>query len=265
MNSTTAIVGSSSPARPSSSEFEVGMEDIDEDEYDARRSKPEEVTVQLAMSFLHSSLYLCLLQGFNELTEVRVRVERKRAEMYGNGIDHVTAEDDGGICRMKRQALGWSLEHPYLALLEAKRAFKHVHIDNATGEIHPIVSNDTLAQCLGEAVITWKATRQLVGQDVFLIAAANTFLRFIHFRFGSHYADYIDAVDSSTQEGLLKDIGKDTYVHMESSKWFNLQSSGGRRIALCHVLALLRWHDAQHQLSEMVDDSIASDSDFSME
>jgi hypothetical protein len=29
---------------------------------------------------------------------------------------------------------------------------------------------------------------------------------------------------------------------------------------MCHVLALLRWHDAQQQLyAEMVDDSIASD------
>lgn len=52
-----------------------------------------------------------------------------------------------------------------LALLEAKRAFKHVNVDNATGEIKPIVSNETLAQCLGEAVITWKANRRLVGQE----------------------------------------------------------------------------------------------------
>ncbi|KAK7211117.1 hypothetical protein V2G26_018295 [Clonostachys chloroleuca] len=106
MNSTTAIVGSSSPTRPSSSEFEVGMEDIDEDDHDARRSKPEEVTVQLVTSFLQHSLYFCLLQRSDE-TEVRVRVERRRAEMYVNGIDQAVAEDDGGICRMERQALGW--------------------------------------------------------------------------------------------------------------------------------------------------------------
>jgi hypothetical protein len=78
MNSTTAIVGSSSPTGPSSSEFEMGMEDIDEDEDDARRSKPEEVTVQLATSFLQHYLYLCLLQYSDEFTEVRVRVERRR-------------------------------------------------------------------------------------------------------------------------------------------------------------------------------------------
>lgn len=54
----------------------MGMEDIDEDEHDARRSKLEEVTVQLATSFLQHSLYLCLLQRSDEFTEVRVRVER---------------------------------------------------------------------------------------------------------------------------------------------------------------------------------------------
>ena len=85
-----------------------------------------------------------------------------------------------------------------------------------------------------QAVITWKANQQLVGQgsdllhsslichvllltaylcrSVFLIAAANTFLRFIHFRFGSHYAEYIDAIGGSAQEALLRDSGKDTLV-----------------------------------------------------
>jgi hypothetical protein len=41
----------------------------------------------------------------------------------------------------------------YLALLEAKRAFKYIHVDTRTGETKPIVSNETLAQCFGEAVI----------------------------------------------------------------------------------------------------------------
>ena len=164
IDSTTTIQGSSSPARPSSSEFEIDMEDVDEDEHDARRSKPEEVTVHLATSFLQHSLSLCLVQNA-EVSEVRTRVERRRADMCVNGIDQVIAEDDGGICRMERQALGWSMGHPYLALLEAKRAFKYVHIDKSTGEIKPIVSNETVAQCFGEAVITWKANRKLLRQE----------------------------------------------------------------------------------------------------
>lgn len=164
IDSTATIMGSSSPARPSSSEFEIDMEDVDEDEHDARRSKPEEVTVHLANSFLQHSLNLCLVQN-TEISEVRIRVERRTANMCVNGIDEVVAEDDGGICRMERQPLGWSMGHPYLALLEAKRAFKYIHIDNRTEEIRPIVSNETVAQCLGEAVITWKANRELLQQE----------------------------------------------------------------------------------------------------
>ena len=43
------------------SEFKVDLDDLDEDEYDARRSNPEEVTVHFLMSFLQFALNLCLL------------------------------------------------------------------------------------------------------------------------------------------------------------------------------------------------------------
>lgn len=69
---TTTIVGSSSPAVPSSSEFEVDLDDsmIDEDEHDTRRSKPEEVTVHLVLCFLQFALNLCLSQNPEEHKEV---------------------------------------------------------------------------------------------------------------------------------------------------------------------------------------------------
>ncbi|KAK4075265.1 hypothetical protein Purlil1_12695 [Purpureocillium lilacinum] len=267
VNSSTAIVGSSSPTRPSSSsDFEMSTGSIDEDEYDARRGKPEEVTVHLAMSFLQHALYTCLLQDSESLSEVRARVERQRSYVV-NGIGHIVAEDDGGICRMERRAVGWTMTHPYIALLEAKRAFRHVQVNNITGETRPVVSNEVLAQCFGEAVVAWMANRRLIGQEsdlirslsfsfslsssaddhslrsVFLITASNTFLRFVHFRFGSHYAELVDSTDMATQQALVADINKDTCVHMQCSKWFNLQAAQGRRAALCHVLALLRWHD----------------------
>jgi hypothetical protein len=74
-----------------------------------------------------------------------------------------------------------------------------------------------------------------------------SFLRFMHFRFGSHYAEYIDTIDEMVQKTLINDSGKDTFVRVQRSKWFNLQAGDGRRMALCHVLALLRWHDARRQ------------------
>ncbi|GLA55780.1 hypothetical protein AnigIFM63604_002729 [Aspergillus niger] len=47
IDSAAAIVGSSSPAHPSSSEFEADFDDVDEDEHDARRGIPEEITAHL--------------------------------------------------------------------------------------------------------------------------------------------------------------------------------------------------------------------------
>lgn len=43
--------------------------------------------------------------------------------------------------------------HPYVALLEAKKAFKQRWFVNQTEQRKPIVSNETLAQYLGEAVV----------------------------------------------------------------------------------------------------------------
>lgn len=164
VDSTSAIPGSSSPVNLTSSEFEVDLDDFDEDEHDARRSNPEEVTVHFLMTFLQFALNLCLLQDDGD-REVRLRVERLKATIRVAGIHDVGAEDDGGICRMDRHAHGWMMGHPYLALIEAKRAFKYIHFDEWTGEHKPVVSNETLAQYLGEAVISWRANREFLGQE----------------------------------------------------------------------------------------------------
>lgn len=165
VDSSTAIVGSSSPTRPSSSsDFEMSTGSVDEDEYDARRGKPEEVTVHLAISFLQQALCTYLIQDSGGLIEVRARVERQRSHA-ACGVGHIIAEDDGGICRMERLPLGWAMTHPYVALLEAKRAFRHTQVSTTTGETRPIVSNEVVAQCFGEAVATWVANRDSIGQE----------------------------------------------------------------------------------------------------
>ncbi|KAF9772837.1 hypothetical protein IL306_009436 [Fusarium sp. DS 682] len=132
INSASAIPGSSSPTRHSSSEFEVDANDVDEDEYQGRRNKPEEVTVHLVSCFLQYALNLCLTQhsaGHAANTEVRLRVERMKTNAHIAGDVPVTAEDDGGVCRVRRRGVGWETRHPWLALLEAKRAFRYFHFD----------------------------------------------------------------------------------------------------------------------------------------
>jgi hypothetical protein len=97
---------------------------------------------------------------------------------------------------------------------------------------------------------------------MFVIAATNTFVRFIHFKFGRDYAEYIDAPDETAQIELINDEEKDVFVYMHNTKWFNLQSHEGRRIALCHILALLRWHDAQDALRpQTTDDAMGPEED----
>jgi hypothetical protein len=106
--------------------------------------------------------------------------------------------------------------------------------------------------------------------SVFMIAATSTYVQFIHFTFGTNCDDYHAAGDSASQHAVTDDVNRDAFVRMQSTHWFNLQSSEGRRIALCHVLALLRWHDNHPPLGtraanlSVTSDSIAGDEDESM-
>jgi hypothetical protein len=169
-NSSNVIHGSSSPTVPSSSEFEFELglerEDIDKDEHDERRARPEEVTVRLVTCFLEHALLRCLIQhagnGPND-TEVRPRIERKKAELRLGNLITIRSEDDGGICRMRKRYGFWEMDHPYQALLEAKRFFKDIVFDTKGNKHVPVVSNEYLAQYLGEAIIAWGSNQQLLG------------------------------------------------------------------------------------------------------
>ncbi|UKZ82973.1 hypothetical protein TrVFT333_010774 [Trichoderma virens FT-333] len=259
-NSTTAIPGSSSPISRSSSEFDVEMEshsELDEDEHHSRRSKSED-----------HALSLCLVQplaGLAPNIDVQPRIQHLRTVATISGKTSIAAEDDGGICVVRWQPNGWEMIHPYLALLEAKRAFQVIHLDEKTGIYHPVTSNEHLAQYLGEAVITWKGNRRIFNNDVFLIAATNTFVSFIHFRFGRDYREYLDA-DEESQKRIINNAEKEALVYMSSTKWLNLQSREGRRVTLCNILALVRWHQEQgsfdrEPLSDQDDDGSTTDSD----
>ncbi|RAL04870.1 uncharacterized protein BO80DRAFT_422102 [Aspergillus ibericus CBS 121593] len=241
VNSTSAILGSSSPTQPSSSDFEPQWDDIDEDEYDARRTQPEDVTVHLLLSFLQFALNLCLVQDATGSREARPRIERRASIARIAGQTDIRAEDDGGICWMTRGDLGWTTRHPYFALLEAKKAFKSMYIEERTGRSMPRVSNETLAQYLGEALVAWRANRDFLNQDVFLIVGTNAFVRFINFKFNTGYEEYLDAESEAAQTAVVQRGDGNVFAYMHSTKWFCLQSSEGREAALCHVLALIRW------------------------
>ena len=76
----------------------------------------------------------------------------------------VAAEDDGGICRLRRGTArkGWEMDHPYLAGIEAERAFSRLGFDGRMASYIPAISNENLAQYLGEAIIMYKANSDIL-------------------------------------------------------------------------------------------------------
>ncbi|KAL5333556.1 hypothetical protein BJX70DRAFT_392094 [Aspergillus crustosus] len=202
IDSTAAIIGPFSPTGPSSSEYETDLNDVDEDEHDDHRSKPEEVTAHLLVNYLHFAFNLCLLQESNGPGEVRVRVEHRKATVQVPDMYDFAAGDDGEI--------SWIDQQP-------KKAFKTIHVDERMGRAQPVVSNETLAQYLGEAIVAWRANQKLQKEDMFLIAGTNTFLRFIHFKFGVDYAEYINATSKTAQIILTANEDKDMFIYMHST------------------------------------------------
>lgn len=59
--------------------------------------------------------------------------------------------------------------HPYLAIIEAKRASQKFFIHESANHVLLVVSKEIPAPYLGEAIITWKANRTLLGTGVSLL------------------------------------------------------------------------------------------------
>ena len=58
--------------------------------------------------------------------------------------------------------------------------------------------------------------------------------------------EYLDAPDEASQGAIINDGNRDACVYMTRTKWLRLEAPSARYDALCHVLALVRWYDAQN-------------------
>jgi hypothetical protein len=76
----------------------------------------------------------------------------------------ITCEDDGGIALFERRPDSWREVNPFYAKLEAKRAPQHLRVDPRTARASPVSSDAVLAQCLGEAVLTWDDNQRSLSQ-----------------------------------------------------------------------------------------------------
>jgi hypothetical protein len=70
-------------------------------------------------------------------------------------------------------------------------------------------------------------------------------LQFCVSRFVTNYTEYLNAVSERSQLDLANSHDKDVLVYMQCTEWSDLQTQDGRRLALCHILALLRRHDTE--------------------
>lgn len=67
----------------------------------------------------------------------------------------ITAENDGGICLMRRHILGWKDVHPFVAVLEANKSFADISAGVNTNQRF-FIADATIGQYLAEAVSIWR-------------------------------------------------------------------------------------------------------------
>ena len=109
------------------------------------------------MKFMERVLNQCMRQD-TDVLEMQPRLHKEPIATEIEDGYVVRAEDDGGLCSVKRVGGEWVVNNPYLALFEAKKALHG--FDKV-----PIIHNKTLAQFLGEAIVTWKEKRNLVDEQ----------------------------------------------------------------------------------------------------
>lgn len=165
---------SSSPPRAvgSSSAFAPSDGDVNEDDLLDRSFLPEQTTVHLCLTFLQYTLSCCLKHDLSALVEsggsmiekldIQARWERKRARIRIGKNTVVTGEDDGGACVVALTHGQWKTFDPYMARLEGKKAPSREDWDDRNNEVSYSVSEEILAQYLGEAVAAWDESQ---GRD----------------------------------------------------------------------------------------------------
>ncbi|OAA35142.1 hypothetical protein ISF_09990 [Cordyceps fumosorosea ARSEF 2679] len=155
VNTLTAIQtdSSSPPMPPSSSEYSADYE-LDEDAFINLCNVPESLTNHLAYMTDRYALY-CLQQQDPD-AEIRARLNSVRYTAR-IGPATITSWDDGGLARYERQPDGWFIANPSIAIRESKIASTSVAYDPTTADINPVITNETLAQYLVEAVTAMRA------------------------------------------------------------------------------------------------------------
>ncbi|PMB65191.1 hypothetical protein BM221_008547 [Beauveria bassiana] len=122
----------------------------------------------------------------------------------------VVGADDGGLCKKRLQSGSWTTLNPSLMLGESK----------------------------GPAC------------SVYSYICNGTFIRFLHFDFGSRYEEYLDAPTENEQLDIVQDYPEDTCVRVSSTKWLDLEEPKDVIHSICHILTRVMMEGHESEESE---------------
>ncbi|PLB54010.1 hypothetical protein P170DRAFT_451896 [Aspergillus steynii IBT 23096] len=206
-------VGSSSPETESSQEA-------------SSVASPEDETLRLASCVIRHILYFGAPQDRTELpTVVEFRDAKVRLVAEAPiSKRKIVAIDDGGLCLRKESNGGFVLSKNHLAILEGKRQFQS--FENG----RPIVSDKCLAQMTCEALVAG-IDNTLYGiqpPGVIVINVTQHYMCPLHFEITS---DYLNDLES---------LSPTSFLYLDSTPWFDLDSTYGRKQVVSNLCGLMR-------------------------
>ncbi|TWU70497.1 hypothetical protein ED733_000721 [Metarhizium rileyi] len=238
---------SSSPAGASPSEYcgSHASVTLDDDQNESRARKPELLVAELAKELFYLSLYLVLKQSHPE-EEFCFRPESHSSTAL-IAFQAFVGADDGGLCKKSLESGSWIVVHPSLMVGECKPASQALFYDNRTERYFPVLTIKAFAQVVGEAVATWKQYNdtELFPAGLYSYVCNGTFIRFFHFDFGSHYAEYLNATTANEQLDVVRNHPEETCIRVSSTKWLDLENNQDVLLSICHILTRLRVEEGE--------------------
>ncbi|KJZ70522.1 hypothetical protein HIM_10066 [Hirsutella minnesotensis 3608] len=228
VSSSSIQIGSSSPTRPESASTESSIGFVQE------LASPvlpvEDLTVRLASRFIR-----CVVNYAQDIWEpfpcIYFRDQRRLSSFRTlDGQKVVRAIDDGGLL------LDDGEEAVQIAGLEGKRYFRSFAQDGV-----PTVSDQTLAQIVGQALAVGRTGEVIVAKDIISILVIRHYIKFIHVTISDEYLNTYEKLD-------LAAWGSTTapYLTLDSTDWFDIGMADHRKEIISHILAIMNWANANY-------------------
>ncbi|KAK4081660.1 uncharacterized protein Triagg1_2401 [Trichoderma aggressivum f. europaeum] len=176
----------------------------------------EDITVIFASCFIRHVLAFC--QPADKVSDVVYRAARMA---HKDGTLQLCAINDGGIQVVDQRGTY------QVAILEAKRAFQT--IQNGS----PTISDELLAQMVGEALGVIASGSSILRNKVITILAIKQFVKFLSFTVDEQFMSQFKTMDPAVLNG------RNTYLVVNSTVWFDAAVRHGRESIVSHLMALV--------------------------